>query len=200
VAYGFGISASGALVTAFALNNALELDLDYKEIGRVAHIAEIENNTGRGDVTAELSRGLVIREREGAPGIGRIKAVPFQGYVVSFIIGKPLLTKTVINNGEKRSVINSIGKVCIDALLKDPTPSLFMELSKKFTLESGLAQKNVEKAILTLEKAGFTAGMCMLGNSVFTITDEPERAAKVLNYHFIVSRPFQKDLRGQNTG
>jgi pantoate kinase len=198
VAYGFGISASGALGTVLALNDALELELGYKEIGQIAHVAEVRNNTGRGDVAAELSRGLVIRQKEGAPGTGKLKEILFNDFVVSFIIGKPRLTKTVISNRTKRAVINSIGKICIDAILEDPTPTRFMELSKKFTLETGLAQKSVEKAVLTLEKAGFTAGMCMLGNSVFALTDEPEGMANVLSYPSIISKPLQKDLRSLN--
>ena len=198
LSYGFGVSASGALGAAFALNYALDLEFDYGRLGCIVHLAEVINNTGRGDVIAELSRGLVIRTGEGAPGKGRIRSIPLNGYVVSFIIGKPLQTKTVLGNRTKRLAINSVGKTCMSAILKEPTPGHFMELSRRFTVETGLAQRKVEKAIETLEKAGVTAAMCMLGNAVFTLTDEPEEVTGLLSYPFIVSRPLEKDLRSRS--
>ncbi|MFV2041593.1 MAG: kinase, partial [Candidatus Hydrothermarchaeales archaeon] len=59
--YGFGLSAAGALGCALALNSELDLALSYRRLGEIAHQAEIECSTGRGDVSAELSSGLVIR-------------------------------------------------------------------------------------------------------------------------------------------
>jgi pantoate kinase len=198
LAYGFGLSGAGALGAAFAMNHELDLDFSYSRMGQIAHTAEVKNNTGLGDVGSELSRGLVIRPKEGASGVGRIKSIPIEGFVVSFIIGKPLLTKSVLKNHAKRLAINAIGNNCIQEILNDPSPQRFLELSKRFTIESGLAQKNVEIAIKTLEKRGVTAGMNMLGNAVFTLTNEPEKIAKLLEYPSIVSKPLKKDIRSQD--
>ncbi len=198
LAYGFGLSGAGALGAAFAMNHELELDFSYSRLGQIAHTAEVKNSTGLGDVGSELSRGLVIRTKEGAPGVGGIKSFPVAGSVVSFIIGRPLFTKNVLRNRAKKSALNAIGGSCIREFLNDPSPQRFMELSKKFTIESGLAQKNVERAIKTLEKKGVTAGMNMLGNAVFTLTDEPERVKKLLNYPVVVAQPRLKDIKSQD--
>jgi pantoate kinase len=195
--YGFGLSASGALGAALALNHALELEYDHIKLGKVAHKAEVRNRTGLGDVIAELSRSLVTRTKEGAPGMGKIKSVPLECSVVCFIIGKRLRTKTVLDNRTKRLAVNVIGKKCVNEMLKNTTRERFMELSKRFTIETGLAQSRVEKAIKTLEKLGIDAAMCMLGHAVFTLTDEPERVVELLDYPSIITRPLEKDIRNQ---
>lgn len=198
LAYGFGLSGAGALGAALAINNELELGFSYSQLAQIAHGAEIKNNTGLGDVSAELSRGLVIRSKEGAPRVGKIKSIPIEDSVVSFIIGRPLLTKSVLENKARRLAINEVGRSCLKELLNDPSPHRFLELSKRFTIESGLAQKNVENAIITLEKKGVTAAMNMLGRAVFTLTDEPESVKKLLKYPVIVSRPLLNDIRSQD--
>lgn len=194
VEYGFGLSASGGLGAALALNFALELELDYRKLGEIAHRAEVRNGTGLGDVIAELSKGMVLRTKEGAPGRGKISFMPLDSYVVSFMVGKPLRTKTVLKNRTKKLAINAIGRKCVKEMLKNPTPERFMELSKRFTIETGLAQRKVEKAIKTLEKAGINGAMCMLGNAVFTLTKKPERVAELLDYPSIVTKPLKKDI------
>ncbi len=196
--YGFGLSAAGALGCALALNNKLDLALSYRRLGEIAHRAEIECSTGRGDVSAELSRGLVIRRGAGAPGHGRIKSVPVEGFVVSFLVGDPLSTKTVLDDTSRLHMVNESGGRCLSELLGSPRPERFMELSKRFTLESGLAEKEVIDAIKSLERSGVTAAMNMLGRAVFTLTDEPESVKKLLNYPAIVTRPLLKDLRSQD--
>jgi len=49
---GFGTSAGGALTAGLALKNALDLPLTYNQIGKIAHIAEIECGTGLGTVSS----------------------------------------------------------------------------------------------------------------------------------------------------
>ncbi len=194
VSYGFGISASGALGTAFALNHALDLELEADEIGEIAHIAEVRNSTGLGDVSAELSSGLVIRSREGSPKRGSLKSIPVYERVVVFLIGAPLKTKSVLKNPEKKLVINAAGARCMKAVLKEPTAARFMELSKRFSIETGLMQKDVARAIRGLERAGVTSAMSMLGNAAFTLSDEPEETAKLLDYPCIITKPLERDL------
>ncbi len=45
-------------------------------------------------------------------------------------------------------------------------------MSNRFSSESGLESPAIRKTIETLKSKGYGAGMCMLGNSVFT--DAPE--------------------------
>ncbi|HDY74577.1 MAG TPA: kinase [Euryarchaeota archaeon] len=196
--YGFGLSAAGAIGCALALNSELDLGLSYRRLGEIAHRAEIECGTGRGDVISEMSRGLVIRRGGGAPGHGRIKSVPAKGFVVSFLVGDVLSTKTVLEDKNRLAAVNESGGRCLSELLNSPRPERFMELSKRFTFESGLAEKEVIDAIKSLEKEGVTAAMNMLGRAVFTLTDEPETIQALLDYPTIVSKPLVKDLRSQD--
>jgi pantoate kinase len=197
MAFGLGISASGALGTALALNKALELGFDHNKLGEISHRAELSNNTGLGDVSAELSRGLVIREGVGAPGRGKIKSHPIDGWVVIFIIGKPLLTKSVLKNKAKRLIINDVGRRCMNSFSKEPTLQTFMELSRTFTFETGLAQSDVKRSIEMLANEGVTSAMCMLGNAVFTVTDEPNKISKLLDYPSITVKPLTQDIRSR---
>ena len=194
-AMGFGLSASMAIGAALGLNHALRLNLDLKELGGFAHLAEIENQTGLGDVSAEFSKGLVIRLVEGAPGIGKIKSIPFEEYnIITFLVGGPIYTKNILKDHKNRQVINYMGKSCFDALLKKPTPERFLELSKKFTLETNLAQNKVKNVILSLENQGIVASMCMLGNAVFTLTKKPEKIKEMLDFPSIVSEPLKESF------
>lgn len=195
MSYGFGISASGALGTAMALNHALDLELEIDEIWEIAHLAEVRNSTGLGDVSAELASGLVIRSREGSPKRGSLKSIPIYESVVVFLIGAPLKTKSVLKNEERKLVIKAVGAKCIKAVLKKPTAARFMELSKTFSMETGLMQREVVEAIQALERAGVTSAMSMLGNAVFTLSDEPEETAKLLDYPCIITKPLVRAVQ-----
>jgi len=195
LAQGFGVSAACAISALLALNEKMELGMDYASVGKKAHLAEMENNTGRGDVIAEFSRGLVLRLREGAPGIGRIRSLQLKSYVVAYVVGGALHTSSVLGDKRRLALINAAGKLCLKALLKDLSPKRFLELSKSFAIETGLAGEEVLRAMKELEEKGVTAGMCMLGNTVFTITDEPEDVAELLPCRAIVSRALEKDIR-----
>lgn len=195
VEYGMGTSASGAIGTALALNDRLELGLDYKHIGAIAHGAEVTNRTGLGDVIAEFSRGLVIRTKEGPPGGGSLRSINIDGEVVIFKIGKPLSTMNILLDGKSIDVINPVGARCLDLLLKRPDAMNFMDLSIRFTRETGVADKTVLGAIKELEEKGITASMCMLGNAVFTITDSPEDVQGLLDFPSIVTPILQRDIR-----
>ena len=52
---GFGTSAGGALTAALALKEAIDLPLTYSQIGKIAHVAEIECGTGLGTVSSLTS-------------------------------------------------------------------------------------------------------------------------------------------------
>lgn len=72
---GFGTSAASALGTAISINELLCLGLSMEECGKYAHLAEVELSTGLGDVIAEMSRGIVVRTKVGAPGYGEVRSI-----------------------------------------------------------------------------------------------------------------------------
>jgi pantoate kinase len=65
--------------------------------------------------------------------------------------------------------VNLAGEAAIKELLKRPTFSNFMKLSRRFTVQSGLASDWALKAIEAVEAAGGMGSMIMLGDAVFAI-------------------------------
>lgn len=184
---GFGTSGAGAFGAALAAGRALGLNLTMNRCGEIAHKAEVLNRTGMGDVLAQSAGGLVIRTKPGAPGTGATDRISSGERGLVFVIGDKMKTKPVLLDKTKKKKINTIGRKCFKELLKDPTPGKFLGLSKKFAMETGLMGKKLRSAVEMLEKKGITASMSMLGNSVFTLTDEPEIVAEHLDYLYIIA-------------
>jgi pantoate kinase len=63
--------------------------------------------------------------------------------------------------------INQSGIIALKELLKRPTLVDFMHLSRRFTLQSGLASQWAIDAIEAVESAGGMASMIMLGDAVY---------------------------------
>ena len=95
---GFGCSAAGALSTALALNEELQLNLKKEKCGQIAHIAEVENRTGLGDVIGSYFGGFEVRIKPGAPGIGEIRARIIQDVNVICASGGNLETKSILTD------------------------------------------------------------------------------------------------------
>jgi pantoate kinase len=165
---GFGASGAGALGCAYALNAHFDLGLFANQAADVAHAAEVMNRTGLGDVIAQNSGGLVVRLEPGAPGVGRIDRIPVQPLKVSYVVRGPISTKEVLSDQAVMKEINRAGEAALKELLKRPTLQEFMLLSRRFTIQSGLASDWTLDAIEAVEAAGGMASMIMLGDAVFS--------------------------------
>lgn len=185
--YGFGVSGAGALGSALATSRALNLSLTLNQCGVIAHRAEVINRTGMGDVTAEATGGLVIRTQPGAPGTGATDRIFCDKRVLVFIVGDELETRSVLLDKKKKELINTIGAECVRKLLKDPTSENFMTLSREFALKTGLMDERIHSAVEELDKKGVVASMSMLGNCVFTLTDDPGTVRDCLDYLYIIA-------------
>jgi len=185
---GFGTSGAGALSTAIALNEALSLRLSALELARIAHRAEVECRTGLGDVIAQLTGGLVVRTRAGAPGVGRVEKFYSNAGVAVFLVGRGIETKSVLSSQEVLEKINRHGGECVEELLREPSLNRFVQLSKKFAFDAGLARGKVAEAIIELEEQGYEAGMAMLGEAVFVLSEKPEEVVNLLDYPCITAR------------
>jgi pantoate kinase len=195
---GFGMSAAGALSASLAL--ARILAKDEHEAFEAAHMAEVQNKTGLGDVSAVHQSGITIRTMPGLPPIGRVERIDGAPEVVLVVIGPRISTKDILTDPAKIAAINKSGSQKAGQLLREPTLSRFMELSAQFAIETGLAQKEVLSAMNAASKLG-SASMAMLGNSVFAVGDVEglvrvlsgfgevwvtkvdTRGARVLSYH-----------------
>jgi pantoate kinase len=171
---GFGASGAGALGTALALGHLLDPDIEYEKAAEFAHIAEIENHTGLGDVLAQTVGGIEVRVEAGGPGIGKIKNILYLDSLRAVLAGAPgLKTAEVLTNPETREQINTIGDHLIERIIADPTIETFVECSRAFSDEVGLKTRRVEDALDELERVGLVdSSMVMLGDSVFCLCEE----------------------------
>ncbi|MFX1606640.1 MAG: pantoate kinase [Promethearchaeota archaeon] len=173
---GFGASGAGALGTALALSHLLDPGIDYEKAAEFAHIAEIENHTGLGDVLAQTFGGIEVRVKAGGPGIGEVTNILYLDTLRAVLAGSPgLKTADVLTNPETREQINSIGDHLVERIIADPTVETFVECSRAFSDEIGLKTQRVEEALNELERAGLVdSSMVMLGDSVFCLCEETD--------------------------
>ena len=177
---GFGLSGASALATAFAINELLGLGRAEDALAMVAHIAEVENLTGLGDVAGQFNGGCLVKLVPGDPLAAVSLPVPEQ--IVHYRYFSPINTKDVIGNPEQRERINAAADTALTELarLKDRDESEFasyISVAKEFSIRSGLLlEDDVKSAIRECEESGGTASMIMLGNAVFS--DVPFTGAK----------------------
>ncbi|MDY6865949.1 MAG: pantoate kinase, partial [Halobacteriota archaeon] len=168
---GFGASGAGALSTAYALNGLFEKGLNKNEAGRIAHLAEVYNKTGLGDVIGQVAGGVVIRKGPGAPGNAVIEKISTGDARVGYVVLGSISTKSILEDPPLLKAINRQGKMALKELLKHPTLDDFMRLSKRFATDTGLISERARDAVEAVESDGGLASMAMLGDTVFAIGD-----------------------------
>lgn len=173
IGFGLGISGSGALSLAIALNKLSETKYSKREITEIAKMAEIECGTGLGDVIAENYAGLIIGEKPFPSQIAEEIKCTEKFIVFGFF--KAIATKKIIRSKEWKKKINAIGAECMNEFEKEKTMQKFIQLSRKFSLETGLATKQIRKVMEKMPKAS----MSMLGETIFIPALKIEKAKKI---------------------
>lgn len=164
VGQGFGMSAAACLAVSFALSECLHLPL--RNALYAAHQAEVELQTGLGDVSAAFAGGIEIRKEPGVISEKAIQQIPGCPNVVLGVIDSSIKTEQILSDKIKMKKITNLGKICTDELLTHPTIDHFFSLAQRFTKDSGLASDKILQAIAEANIPGM-ASMCMLGNAVF---------------------------------
>ena len=169
---GFGSSAGGALTTALSLSKALDLNLTYNQIGRIAHSAEVQCKTGLGTVGPLMLSGCVLTVEPGAPGIAVIDRIPISpDYVVVAGVFGPILTKQVLSSHEKRRAINKWGRITLEKILDEPSLENFLTRCLEFAQKTGFMTKRLEGLVKLAEKAGaLGAAQNMVGEVIHAVT------------------------------
>lgn len=171
---GFGLSGAASLATAYALNELLHLKKDAETLAMVAHVAEVENRTGLGDVCSQYHGGWLVKLKEGAPLVA--DRLPITERPIYYRYFGPIQTSEVLGNREQTIRINRAADAAL-SVLQTLTSSkshtgLFnacFEVSKRFSVESGLlSDARVIETIERIEAEGGIASMIMLGNGVFS--------------------------------
>ena len=111
---GFGLSGAAALATAYALNELLNLRKDTESLAMVAHVAEVENRTGLGDVCSQYHGGCLVKLKEGAPLVA--DRLPIAEQPIYYRYFGPIQTSEVLGNREQTLRINRAADTALSVL------------------------------------------------------------------------------------
>ena len=167
VGYGLGSSGAVALSLSYALDQVLETNLDNTEIGKIAHIAEVNCKTGLGDVLASYYGGFEIRVKPGAPGIGQVKKIDAEDISIIMICFSPISTNKFIQ--EHLSKINGLGGKMVNKLLESKDYDNFQDMSLEFAKYVNVMTPRMEKLIEELSLNGIKSGIALFGETVFSM-------------------------------
>lgn len=168
---GFGISGASALATAYAINKLLDLKKTKKELAIIAHIAEVKNKTGLGDVANQFFGGVLFKKKPSS-NFSVIK-IPLKEKTVYCRVFSALSTKNVLSNSKLLVHVDGAAKKALEEIANELseknvlTLARILSISKQFAASSGLLkEKDVIRAIEEIERKGGNATMIMLGNAV----------------------------------
>jgi pantoate kinase len=179
---GFGTSAGGALTAALALSTALDLPLTYNQLGKIAHIAEIQCQTGLGTVSSLSSGGgCILVTAPGAPGICQIDRIPMSSeyVIVAGYLDSKIPKKEVLGSAERRKQLDGYGKETLEAVLAKPTLENFLDSCWLFAQKAGFTTPEVSKLVELAKTAGAVgAAQNMIGHAVHAIVKQ-EKASLI---------------------
>lgn len=171
---GFGSSAAGALTTGLALSKALELPLTYNQIGRIAHVSEVQCKTGLGTVGPLMIGGCVLVVEPGAPEIGVIDRIPISdNYVIVAGVLDSIPTEQVLTSPEKRRRANLWGRKTLNEILAEPSIENFMNSCLNFAEKAGFMTSRVKQLVKLAKNAGAVGvAQNMVGEAVHVLVLE----------------------------
>jgi pantoate kinase len=181
IGMGFGTSAGGALTAGLALREALALPLTGNQVGKIAHVSEIQCRTGLGTVgSLTVGGGLILVTEPGAPSICQVDRIPISpDYVIVAGFYDSRIPKTILSSPERKAQINRYGKKALQQILAEPTLENFLASCWDFAQKAGFATENIRKLVQLAEKAGAVgATQNMIGEAVHAVVLE-ENAASV---------------------
>jgi len=190
---GFGLSGAASLAAAYAVDELLGRGRPREELALAAHVAEVENLTGLGDVSAQFHGGCLVKLRPGEPLA--VEPVGVREQPIYYRYFSPIPTRDILSDRAKRERINGAADKALAALGKvvgkvDIDFDACIRVCREFAVESGLLQhRGVRRAIDEVEATGGAASMIMLGNAVFStrpfegsaVTTLSGRAAEILH-------------------
>jgi pantoate kinase len=175
IGMGFGTSAGGALTTGLALKEILNLPLTYNQIGEIAHLAEIQLQTGLGTVSSlTVGGGLILVTEPGAPGVCKIDRIPINpNYVIVAGFYNTKIPKTILSSPEHKTAINRYGKAALEKILEKPCLETFLSSCWTFAQKAGFASDGVCELVDLAMKAGaIGATQNMIGEAVHAVVLE----------------------------
>ncbi|MBY8991645.1 MAG: hypothetical protein KGD58_12915 [Candidatus Lokiarchaeota archaeon] len=173
VGCGYGASGSGALGTIYGFNNILNLGFPNIERGRIAHIAEVMNQTGLGTVCGQLRGGLCILKEPGYPCVSESINFSQNLKIICGSFGM-IHTKSILTDPVLNSKIKKAGRRAQAKLLQNRDIKAFITASTEFVKETQMLKilelHKIEDLITRLNNLKILgASMNQLGRSVYAI-------------------------------
>jgi len=168
VGQGFGTSASGTLAVCLCIAEIMGYPDALAFMS--AHMAEVAEGGGLGDLSAILlGYEVPVRTVPGLPPKGRVvdSGISFKKLSLAIFPGG-LDTASVINDPGMSARIADAGDRALEEFMSDMTGDALFRVSNTFSERIGLESPRIKESIEVLGDTGYRAGMCMLGNSIFT--------------------------------
>jgi len=164
---GLGYGLSSAIAIAYSYAKLISLSPKHSirlaKAGIIAHIAEVLNLTGLGDVIAEVyGGGLVIRLRPGPPTIGIIDSIPLSNVHVLVCELRGILKPTPQMLSESLNKQIKFGLIAYKNFIKNPCVESFLDEAYKFSKEVGFLTNDLDKKVRALLTPYLKSG-CILG-------------------------------------
>ena len=153
IGMGFGTSASIAFTALLALFRIADRGISIREACRMVHEIEVKCKTGLNSEAGFLSEGLILVLNEGAPPKVKVDSipVPHDSMIVS-VAASSFKEPKLFGDPSRLKRIEEVGDRKLEEVLENPTPENFLEKSREFALEAGLATKRVQEIFEELEK------------------------------------------------
>jgi len=169
--FGFGISGASALATAYTLNKLLNLKKTGKELAMIAHVAEVENETGLGDVVNQYYGGFSIKYKPSY--MFKVNKIPIKNKKIYYKYFSSINTTKIISNKKNKDSINLSGIKALKKIqslnIKNINFKNLIKISKEFSVNSKLLKnKKIIELINNIENKNGNASMIMLGKAVFS--------------------------------
>ncbi len=173
ISSGFGLSGASTLAALIATNHLLELGAEARDLAMIAHVAEVEQLTGLGDVCAQFNGGCLVKTNPGSPLDAT--RIPMRQTPIHWRYFGKISTREILADHERHELINraadEVLKIIQDSLAAATQIALtdLIQLALRFTKTSGLLMdERVERTIMGARQNGEHASMIMLGNAVFS--------------------------------
>lgn len=162
---GFGASGAATLATALAANERFNLGKTREDLLARAHRAEVEAQTGLGDVFIQEQGGIVTSAGAGLDRTTSDERVEYASF-------GSIATSDVLGDESTMARIRRKGEAVLRRLPAEPTLAELFPLAWEFARETGLVTDRIEREVGTVQDAGGAATMAMVGETVVAIDVE----------------------------
>jgi len=171
---GYGTSAAGTAAALLGVSDAANLPVTFEQLGRLAHVAEVENRTGLGTASALFIGGFVLVTEPGAPGFGKVDRLLFpRNHVLVCGYLEPMLTREVLGRIDLVEKVNPIARTIMNRIRANPSLKIFLNGTGEFGRRTGFSDAEVMRLRSVMISSGAVgAAQNMIGKAVHAVVEE----------------------------